>query len=184
MVKTHIFLVGPMGAGKSSVGKSLAKTLKRPFLDLDSEIERRTGADIQWIFDMDGEDGFRDRENKIFSQVIEKKECAVIATGGGLVLREKNRELLRSSGIVIYLLASKEQLIERTKRDKKRPLLQVKDRAKVISEILDQRDPLYREVADIVFKSGSGHLSKTVKKLADKLEGDQNLAKVCKKNNQ
>ena len=170
MIKTHIFLVGPMGAGKSSVGKSLAKTLKRPFLDLDSEIERRTGADIQWIFDMDGEEGFRDRESKIFSQVIEEKKRAVIATGGGIVLREENRALLNSHGTVIYLFATKEQLIERTKRDKKRPLLQVKDRAEVISEILDQRDPLYREVADIVFKSGLGHVSKTVKKLADTLE--------------
>ena len=170
MIKTHIFLVGPTGAGKSSVGKSLAKTLKRPFLDLDSEIERRTGADIQWIFDMDGEEGFRDRESKIFSQVIEEKKRAVIATGGGIVLREENRALLNSHGTVIYLFATKEQLIERTKRDKNRPLLQVKDRAEVISEILDQRDPLYREVADIVFKSGLGHVSKTVKKLADTLE--------------
>ena len=170
MIKTHIFLVGPMGAGKSSVGKSLAKTLKRPFLDLDFEIERRTGADIQWIFDMDGEEGFRDRESKIFSQVIEEKKRAVIATGGGIVLREENRALLNSHGTVIYLSATKEQLIERTKRDKNRPLLQVKDRAEVISEILDQRDPLYREVADIVFKSGLGHVSKTVKKLADTLE--------------
>jgi shikimate kinase len=170
MINTHIFLVGPMGAGKSSVGKSLAKTLKRPFLDLDYEIERRTGADIQWIFDMDGEEGFRDRESKIFSQVIEEKKRAVIATGGGIVLREENRALLNSHGTVIYLFATKEQLIERTKRDKNRPLLQVKDRAEVISEILDQRDPLYREVADIVFKSGLGHVSKTVKKLADTLE--------------
>ena len=170
MIKTHIFLVGPMGAGKSSVGKSLAKTLNRPFLDLDSEIERRTGADIQWIFDMDGEEGFRDRETKIFSQVITEKDSAVIATGGGLVLREKNRALLSASGKVIYLFASKEQLLERTKRDKKRPLLQVKDRAKVISEILDQRDPIYRQVADLVFKSGRGHISKTVRKLADKLQ--------------
>ena len=170
MINTHIFLVGPMGAGKSSVGKSLAKTLKRPFLDLDYEIERRTGADIQWIFDMDGEEGFRDRESKIFSQVIEEKKRAVIATGGGIVLREENRALLNSHGTVIYLSATKEQLIERTKRDKNRPLLQVKDRAEVISEILDQRDPLYREVADIVFKSGLGHISKTVKKLADTLE--------------
>ena len=170
MIKTHIFLVGPMGAGKSSVGKSLAKTLKRPFLDLDSEIERRTGADIQWIFDMDGEEGFRDRESKIFSQVIEEKKRAVIATGGGIVLREENRVLLNAHGTVIYLFATKGQLIERTKRDKNRPLLQVKDRAEVISEILDQRDPLYREVADIVFKSGLGHVSKTVKKLADTLE--------------
>ena len=170
MIKTHIFLVGPMGAGKSSVGKSLAKTLKRPFLDLDFEIERRTGADIQWIFDMDGEEGFRKRESKIFSQVIEEKKRAVIATGGGIVLREENRALLNSHGTVIYLSATKEQLIERTKRDKNRPLLQVKDRAEVISEILDQRDPLYREVADIVFKSGLGHVSKTVKKLADTLE--------------
>ena len=170
MIKTHIFLVGPMGAGKSSVGKSLAKTLNRPFLDLDSEIERRTGADIQWIFDMDGEEGFRDRETKIFSQVVAEKDSVVIATGGGLVLREKNRALLSASGTVIYLFASKEQLLERTKRDKKRPLLQVKDRAKVISEILDQRDLLYRQVADMVFQSGRGHISKTVRKLADKLQ--------------
>lgn len=169
MAGSHIFLVGPMGAGKSSLGKALASTLERAFFDVDKEIEQRTGADIQWIFDMDGEQGFRVRESKIFLDLVNEESAAVIATGGGLVLEEENRKLLKRSGVVVYLSANKEQLYERTRRDKKRPLLQVEDRASVIQQLLTIRDPLYREVADIIFPSGRGQLSRAVKKLAEKL---------------
>ena len=170
MIKTHIFLVGPMGAGKSSVGKSLAKTLNRPFFDVDSEIEKRSGADIQWIFDVDGEQGFRDREAKTLTEIVTESEGAIIATGGGLILRKKNRKLLSTSGKVVYLSATKQQLVERMGRDKKRPLLQVEDRTKVIFELIEKREPYYREVADLVFPSGHGALSRTVRNLAAALE--------------
>ena len=170
MTCRHVFLVGPMGAGKSSIGRALASFLKRPFFDIDAEIEARTGADIQWIFDVDGEEGFRDREARVFTEVIAEQDCAVIATGGGIVIREDNRKLLINSGPVVYLTANKEQLIERTRRDKKRPLLQVDDPAAVIEKLLETRDPFYREVADVIFPSGRGQLSRVVKKLAKALD--------------
>ena len=109
------------------------------------------------------------RESKIFLDLVNEESAAVIATGGGLVLEEENRKLLKRSGLVVYLSANKEQLYERTRRDKKRPLLQVEDRASVIEQLLTIRDPLYREVADIIFPSGRGQLSRAVKKLAEKL---------------
>tara|TARA_B100001093_G_scaffold520391_1_gene615387 strand:- start:11179 stop:11697 length:519 start_codon:yes stop_codon:yes gene_type:complete len=169
MEGSNIFLVGAMGSGKSSVGKALAETLHRNFLDVDAEIESRTGANIEWIFDMDGEQGFRDRESKIFSTLISENARAVIATGGGIILREENRRLLLNNGLVIYLCASSKQLFQRTRKDRKRPLLQVADRKSVIEKLLEERDPLYRQVADIVVNSGQGRLSNSVKKLAEKV---------------
>ncbi|MAH73156.1 MAG: shikimate kinase [Cellvibrionales bacterium TMED49] len=169
MQDANIFLVGAMGSGKSSVGRALAETLRRSFLDVDTEIESRTGANIQWIFDMDGEEGFRDRESKIFSLLISENASAVIATGGGIVLREENRRLLLDHGLVIYLSASSQQLYQRTRKDRKRPLLQVADRKSVIEKLLEERDPLYRQVADIVINSGHGRLSHSVRKLAEKI---------------
>ena len=169
MEGSNIFLVGPMGSGKSSVGKALAEILCRNFLDVDAEIESQTGANIGWIFDMDGEQGFRDRESKIFSMLISENTNAVIATGGGIVLREENRRLLLDNGLVIYLCASSQQLYQRTRKDRKRPLLQVADRKSEIKKLLEERDPLYRQVADIVVNSGQGRLSHSVKKLAEKV---------------
>ena len=151
----HIFLIGPMGAGKSTVGKQLARTLSRPFFDIDHEITKSTGADIQWIFDMEGEAGFRLRESKALNNLIKLERSAVIATGGGVVLESTHRTALSKAGRVIYLSATKAQLFERTKRDKKRPLLQVADRRAVINSLFEQRDPLYRSVADFVFASGT-----------------------------
>ena len=128
MSEQHIFLVGPMGAGKTTIGRQLADFLCRPFIDVDNEIEARTGADIQWIFDMEGEQGFRDRESKVLKAIIETSPSSIIATGGGIVLRNENRTILQKNGLVVYLSATKEQLYERTRRDKNRPLLQVDDR--------------------------------------------------------
>ncbi|MGX4676111.1 shikimate kinase AroK [SAR92 clade bacterium H246] len=171
MSEQHIFLVGPMGAGKSTIGRQLASFLNRPFFDIDNEIESRTGADIQWIFDMEGEAGFRARETKVLLEVVANEQSSVIATGGGIILSAANRATLKENGQVIYLSATKEQLYERTRKDKSRPLLQVDDRKVVIDKLVETRDPLYQEVADLVFPSGSVAPSKLTKNLAEALAG-------------
>ena len=169
MSEQHIFLVGPMGAGKTTIGRQLADFLCRPFIDVDNEIEARTGADIQWIFDMEGEQGFRDRESKVLKAIIETSPSSIIATGGGIVLRNENRTILQKNGLVVYLSATKEQLYERTRRDKNRPLLQVDDRRAVIDQLVEKRDPLYREIADLTFPSASTQRGRIEKKLAEAL---------------
>ena len=169
MSEQHIFLIGPMGVGKTTVGKQLASLLHRPFVDVDAEIESRCGADIQWIFDMEGEQGFRKRESKVLNDIIANTPSSVIATGGGVILSEKNRQALQANGQIIYLLAAKEQLYERMRRDKSRPLLQVEDREKVIDQLLEIRDPLYREVADVVFSADGGSAARVAKILLDEL---------------
>lgn len=149
MQKTNIYLIGPMGAGKSTIGRLLAAELNYAFCDSDRVIEERTGADIPWIFDMEGEAGFREREAQALADLA-GLEDHIIATGGGIILREDNRALMRESGFVCYLTASIEQLVERTARDKKRPLLQVDNPKQKIIELLNFRDPLYREAADFI----------------------------------
>ena len=165
----HIFLIGPMGAGKSTVGKQLARVLSRPFFDIDDEITKSTGADIQWIFDMEGEEVFRLRESKALNNMIKLKRSAVIATGGGIVLERTNRIAMSKAGQVVYLFATKDQLYERTKRDRKRPLLQVADRRAVINRLFEQRDPLYRSVADFIFASGTVQIQTVVNEITDQL---------------
>jgi len=169
MSQQHIFLVGPMGVGKTTVGKQLAGLLHRPFIDVDAEIESRCGADIQWIFDMEGEQGFRRRESKVLQDIISNNPSSVIATGGGVVLEDSNRQMLQSNGQVIYLSVSKAQLYERMRRDKSRPLLQVENREQVIDELLAVRDPLYRQVADVVFSAEGGSAARVAKVLLDEL---------------
>ncbi len=149
MRKSVIFLVGPMGAGKSTIGRLLASELNYNFRDSDRVIEERTGADIPWIFDMEGEDGFRERETAVL-QELAGEQATVVATGGGIVLREQNRELMKSAGYVCYLTASIDQLVERTARDKKRPLLQVENPRQKIIDLLTLRDPLYQSAADFI----------------------------------
>ena len=169
MSEQHIFLVGPMGVGKTSVGRQLAGLLHRPFVDVDAEIESRCGADIQWIFDMEGETGFRKRETKVLGDIVTNSVSSVIATGGGVVMTEENRKILQSSGQVIYLSVSKEQLYERMRGDKSRPLLQVENREQVIDDLIELRDPLYREVADVVFAAEAGSAYRVAKVLLDEL---------------
>ncbi len=147
-----LILVGPMGAGKSTIGKLLASILHLPFSDSDRVIEEKTGADIPWIFDMEGEEGFRLRETAVLADLLQG-EPMVIATGGGIVMREENRRLLKGDGVVVYLTASINQLVERTYKDKKRPLLQVDDPEAKIRELIALRDPLYSEVADLVVQT-------------------------------
>ena len=149
MTKTNIFLVGPMGAGKSTIGRLLAAELDFSFRDSDRVIEERTGADIPWIFDMEGEEGFRERESAVLVELAQEQR-SVIATGGGIILRPANRELMKAAGHVCYLTASIDQLVERTARDKKRPLLQVDNPRQKIIDLVALRDPLYRAAADFV----------------------------------
>lgn len=152
MQKRNIYLVGPMGVGKSTIGRVLAAELHLNFRDSDKVIEDRTGANIPWIFDMEGEEGFRDRESSVLAELA-KEQDVVIATGGGIILREANRAVMKSSGHVFYLTASIEHLVERTSRDKKRPLLQVENPRQKIIELLAMRDPMYREAADFVINT-------------------------------
>lgn len=151
---TNLVLVGPMGAGKTSVGKILAQQLQLEFVDADRELEARCGADIPWIFDIEGETGFRHREQEIIAELCQR-ESIVLATGGGAVLREENRAQIRNAGIVIYLCANPQQIYERVARDTSRPLLQVDDPAEAIRNILAEREPLYRQVADLVVCSSN-----------------------------
>lgn len=153
-------LVGPMGAGKSTVGRYLASRLFYSFVDTDHLIEERAGADIPWIFDVEGEAGFRVRETAILDY-LQGVESHVIATGGGIVIRPENHQKLKVLGKVVYLTASIEQLLARTAKDKKRPLLQVADPRSRIEELLQQRDPLYRTLADYVLQT-DGRSSKWV----------------------
>lgn len=158
-----------MGSGKSTIGRQLAKALGRDFYDSDKEIEQRTGVSISWIFEMEGEAGFRERERKMIQDLTAKQDI-VLATGGGAILDEGNRRLLRSRGFVIYLSASIDQLYKRTSRDKNRPLLQNTDRKKQITQLLEQRDPLYRDVADLVLKTADQSVQHTVNQVIKKLE--------------
>lgn len=163
----HIILVGPMGAGKSTVGRILASKLNRDFLDTDHLIEERAGADIAWIFDVEGEDGFRDRETNILLQLRSHEKPHVIATGGGIVVREKNHSILRELGTVFYLTAPVEQLLNRTSKDRKRPLLQVADPKAKIQELILARDPKYRLVADKIINTDGKSSKWVAQRIAD-----------------
>lgn len=151
--KRNIYLVGLMGAGKTTIGKVLARRLSYSFIDSDHEIAQRTGVSVPTIFEIEGEEGFRKREAQIIAEIA-ALDTHVVATGGGVVLRPENRQLLLSSGLVVYLNVPLHTLYERTRHDKNRPLLQVQDPLQKLKELHVQRDPLYREVADIVV-SGS-----------------------------
>lgn len=150
----NIFLVGLMGAGKTSVGRMLAKRARRDFYDSDVEIERATGVKIPVIFDIEGESGFRSREEKMIEALTAKK-AIVLATGGGAILSPTNRACLRQRGRVIYLRATPEDLWRRTRRDRNRPLLQTANPLEKLKELHAQRDPLYSEVADLVVDTGA-----------------------------
>jgi|TARA_R110002050_G_scaffold111825_2_gene225830 shikimate kinase len=168
VISGNIFLVGPMGSGKSTIGRQLAKKLHRKFFDSDREIEKRTGVSISWIFEMEGEEGFREREQKVIDE-LSAMDNIVMATGGGAVLAEANRRNL-ARGKVVYLAATAEQLYRRTSRDTSRPLLQVGDRRQQIKQLMAQRDPLYREVADVVLQTGEQSVTRTVNAVIKQLQ--------------
>lgn len=164
----NIFFVGLMGAGKTTVGRMLAKRLGKEFYDSDHEIERRTGVNIPLIFELEGEDGFRRRESAVIEDLA-RHHGIVLATGGGAVLRPENRQALMRNGTVIYLRANVEDLWQRTRNDRNRPLLQTADPRSRLEQLVAERDPLYREVADIIIDTGGRAVSAIVQEIERKL---------------
>jgi shikimate kinase len=162
----NIFIVGPMGSGKTTVGKIVANELFLDFHDTDAKIEESTGVTIDWIFDIEGESGFRKRETSILKEVVALNSI-VLATGGGIIIAEENRELLASRGTVFYLHTPLNTQIERTAKDKDRPLLKDKEPEKVLSDLQKARQAMYEEVADHIIdtenKSGSEVANEIVK---------------------
>ena len=151
--KPNIFLIGPMGAGKSTIGKYLSEMLHMDLYDSDQEIERRTGADIAWVFDVEGEEGFRKREEQVISDLSEMQGI-VLATGGGAIKSSLTRNRLSARGIVVYLETPIEKQLARTQRDKRRPLLQTEEPPReVLTRLAEEREPLYREIADYVVRT-------------------------------
>ena len=161
---SNIYLVGLMGVGKSTVGKKLASRMGVPFIDCDQELERRNGVTITTIFDIEGEAGFRKRETRLLEEFVEK-DMGIIATGGGVVTQEINRTLLKQKGRVIYLNASVNLLWSRLRYCKNRPLLETDNPKERLQMLFDQRDPLYREIADTIVDVGKGSALNTVKKI-------------------
>jgi shikimate kinase len=164
-----VFLVGLMGAGKTTVGKMLAKRVKARFVDADHEIESRTGVPIPTIFEIEGEAGFRRRESQVIDD-LSQETGLVLATGGGAVLDPQNRQCLHDRGVVIYLYAQPEVLFERTRMDRGRPLLQVEDRLTKLRELFAIRDPLYREVAHHIVEVGQTQASQVVRRILQVLD--------------
>ena len=164
----NIFLVGLMGAGKTSIGKLLAKRLGKAFLDSDQEIERATGVKIPVIFEIEGEPGFRARESRMLEDLVQGGNI-VLATGGGAVLSPQNRKLLAGNGIVIYLRAAVPDLWNRTRHDKNRPLLKTAEPLLKLEQLYAERDPLYREIADIIVDTGKQSLGSLTHQLEHKL---------------
>lgn len=158
-----------MGAGKSTIGRLLAKELRLSFKDSDKEIEQRTGADIPWIFDVEGEQGFRERERAVIAE-LSMQDGLVLATGGGAVMRPENRQALQAGGRVVYLHTSVEQQIDRTSRDRNRPLLRTANPAQVLRDLMATRDPLYREVADIIIETDERPPRMVVQEILSRLE--------------
>jgi len=165
---SNIFLVGMMGAGKTTVARLLAGRLNRTFIDSDHELEARCGVKVPVIFEIEGEEGFRNREAAVLDELT-SRPGVVLATGGGAILREENRRRLAERGLVIYLRAQPHDLYIRTRHDKNRPLLMTPDPQKRLEELFAQRDPLYREVADLVTDTGRQGVQVLVKQILSNL---------------
>ena len=165
----NIFLIGLMGAGKSTIGKQLARSLGKQFRDSDNEIEQKTGVSIDVIFDIEGEQGFRRRETDILKQLVEERGV-VLATGGGAVLATENQRFLRNNGLIIYLRASAEQLASRIRRDRHRPLLRSVDKLATIRELMAQRDPVYQELAELVIETDNRSIARVVREISKRVQ--------------
>ncbi len=160
----NLFLVGPMGAGKSAVGRQLAKLLHLEFVDSDDEIEERTGVDIPFIFEKEGEEGFRKREARVIDD-LSQREGIVMATGGGAILDSQSRNRLGARGFVVYLYTSVDQQRERTQRGRERPLLEKGEPREVLESLMATRDPLYREIADLVVTTDGRRVQTVAKEI-------------------
>jgi shikimate kinase len=154
MAGGNIFLVGMMGAGKTTLGRALAQRTGLEFIDTDRVLVERTGVPVATIFEIEGEDGFRRRESDVIAELAARERC-IVATGGGAVLAEENRQVMRSAGTVVYLRARLESLWERTRHDTSRPLLATPDPRATLARILENRDPLYRDAAHLIVETGS-----------------------------
>lgn len=163
---TNVYLIGPMGSGKTTIGQRVAELLGLEFLDCDHELEVQTGASVNLIFDVEGEEGFRERETRMLEKLT-TLQGVLVATGGGVVLRERNRDLLRRNGLVVYLRTSVAQQLKRLSRDRSRPLIQTSDRQERLTRLAEQRNALYETLADIEFPSQSSSPDLTARKLAD-----------------
>jgi len=168
----NLILIGPMGAGKTSVGRALANRLERPFFDSDREIEERCGVDIPTIFEFEGEEGFRDRETRVIDELTQEADI-VLATGGGAVIREENRRYLAERGHVILLSVELKEQIRRVSRDNKRPLLATADPEARLQQLWDVRGPLYKSVADIEISTDSRRLFHVVNRILKHLQSQQ-----------
>lgn len=168
-IPPNIFLVGPMGAGKSTIGRQLAEALGYRFLDSDHEIQQRTGVDIPTVFEFEGEAGFRNRERQAIEDLTEQ-DGVVLATGGGAVMVAENRQRLAARGFVIYLHCSAEQQHARTARDRNRPLLHTSDPLATLKELMAEREPVYRQVADMVVSTERRGTASVVKEILRRLQ--------------
>lgn len=164
--KPNVYLIGPMGSGKTTIGRRAAELLGLTFVDCDAELESRTGASVNLIFDVEGERGFRKRETKLLEELSNRLSC-LVATGGGAILCERNRKNMKRTGLVVYLETSVAQQLKRLRLDKKRPLLQTPDREERLAALAEQRNPIYEELADIVFPSRSRSVHTAAKRLSD-----------------
>lgn len=164
----NIFLVGPMGAGKSAVGRQLARALHLSFMDSDDEIESRTGVDIAFIFEKEGEAGFRKREAVVIDELT-RIDGVVLATGGGAVVDPENRSRLGGRGFVVYLYTTVDQQFARTNKGRERPLLENGDRRQILEELLLARDPLYREIADLVVDTNGRKVRSVASEIIEKV---------------
>lgn len=170
----NVYLIGPMGAGKTTIGRQLSELLRREFVDSDHEIEARTGANIPWIFDVEGEDGFRDREESVIDELTQRQGI-VLATGGGVVMRAANRRALHERGMVVYLLTPVALQLERTARDRNRPLLRTADPRRRLTELMELRDPLYREAAHVIMPTTGGSAREVALKIIHALADRETL---------
>ena len=168
MKPKNLFLVGPMGAGKSAVGRQLAKLTHFEFLDSDDEIESRTGVDIPFIFEKEGETGFRAREASVIDELTDRAGV-VLATGGGAILHPDSRSRLGARGFVVYLYTTVEQQLRRTEKGRERPLLANGDPRAILERLMEIRDPLYREIADLVVMTDGRRVQAVAKEIFDAL---------------